>query len=285
MGMYHDGHVHHVNYEYQDHLRNCEFTVSLADVPIRITCHYEGNRVFLEDYLTEEAPLAEVHPTGADLAFARRGLVEALEGDGRSGACISDIDIENQALFALITEKLVAFNTILFHGSALSMDGEAYIFTAPSGTGKSTFARHWRETFGKRVWMINDDKPFVRIDGGAARVYGSPWDGKHCLSRNASAPLKAVLRLFQSGENRLEPMHKADAYQVLLQQSYMSDVPDTACRILTLERELLDAAAFYRMYCNREAEAVMCAWRGMHAKQGEAVHMDDRNEGGDVPCG
>ena len=73
------------------------------------------------------------------------------------------------------------------------MDGEAYIFTAVSGTGKSTHAMLWREVFGERVRMINDDKPLIRITPeGKAVVYGTPWDGKHHLSKNSAFPLKAI---------------------------------------------------------------------------------------------
>ena len=114
-------------------------------------------------------------------------------------------------LHALLAEKLVAYGALLMHGSALCMDGNAYIFTAKSGTGKSTHARLWREAFGDRVWMINDDKPMIRVD--EMRVYGTPWDGKHHLSRNASAPLKAIVKLERAEENRVAPLAKADAFQ------------------------------------------------------------------------
>ncbi|MBR6090450.1 MAG: hypothetical protein IKP86_10980 [Anaerolineaceae bacterium] len=46
--------------------------------------------------------------------------------------------LENSALYALMAEKLSAYDVLLMHGSALCMDGEAYVFTAASGTGKST---------------------------------------------------------------------------------------------------------------------------------------------------
>ena len=81
------------------------------------------------------------------------------------------------------------------------MDGAAYLFTAPSGTGKSTHTRLWREVFGDRVWMINDDKPMLRISENLVTAYGTPWNGKHHISRNASAPLKAIVQLNRGKEN------------------------------------------------------------------------------------
>ncbi len=84
-----------------------------------------------------------------------------------------------------------SYDTVLFHGSALAIDGDGYLFTAKSGTGKSTHTRLWRERFGDRVVMINDDKPLLHIDAGSVIAYGTPWNGKHRLGTNASVPLRA----------------------------------------------------------------------------------------------
>ena len=240
------------------------FTASLADVPIRITCRHRENMDFLLDYLTAREPSFSIEPTQDDLARIRQGLERMAEQDGSQEQRYDEAFLENNAIHALIAEGLASHNVLLFHGSALCMDGQAYIFTAPSGTGKSTHARLWREAFGNRVWMINDDKPLIRVGNGKATVYGSPWDGKHHLNRNASAPLKAILWLSQGKDNRLEPMKKADAYQMLLQQGYSSREPDSTQRIIALEAELLEAAEFYKMECNMEKEAALTAWKGVN---------------------
>ena len=56
----------------------------------------------------------------------------------------SDAYLETLAIYRKIAEKMPAYDTFLFHGSAISVDGKAYIFTAKSSTGKSTHARLWR---------------------------------------------------------------------------------------------------------------------------------------------
>ena len=150
--------------------------------------------------------------------------------------------LENMSIRSLLIKKLLDYNAIQLHGSALCMDGEAYVFTAPSGTGKSTHARFWRETFGDRVWMINDDQPMIRIEGGKAIVYSMPWDGKHHLSRNASAPLKAVVWLTRGTENHIERISKTAAYPILLKQTAKS----RSCheKAFPLMKQLLDSIAF-----------------------------------------
>ena len=96
------------------------------------------------------------------------------------------------------------------------MDSNGYLFTAPSGTGKRTHVRIWRQYFGDRVWMIDDDKPLLQINDSEIIVWGSPWNGKHRLGRNASAPLKAAIFLTRDTTNHIEPLETADAFEVLM---------------------------------------------------------------------
>ena len=240
-----------------------DFTVEMAGIPVRIHCRYETNRAFLEDYLSDREPEAEVTPQEEDLQSVRRGLEQKAQLRGFQYTRISDSYLENLALHERIVNALLPFRVQLLHGSALCLDGEAVIFTAPSGTGKSTQARLWREAFGDRVWMINDDKPLVRITEDRPRVYGSPWDGKHHLSRNASAPLKAVLQVCRSETNRLEPVSPAEAFPVLTRQAYRPQNPADACLSLEMQKEILEKAPFYRLFCNMEPEAAQVARKGV----------------------
>ena len=94
-------------------------------------------------------------------------------------------------------------------------------------------------------------------------VYGSPWDGKHHLSRNASAPLKAIVNLQRDRTNHIEQMSRRDAFLMLLRQRYTLKDDAGVRRIIALQTSLLDATAFYRMYCNMETEAARIAWKGV----------------------
>lgn len=107
-----------------------------------------------------------------------------------------------------VSLKLLEDNVLLFHGSCIAVDGSAYIFMALSGTGKSTHSRLWREVLGKdhTVFMVNDDKPFIRVTDSDVIAYGSPWDGKHRLSTNTGVPLAGSAKLERSDHNCIEPM-------------------------------------------------------------------------------
>ena len=101
-------------------------------------------------------------------------------------------------------------------------------------------------------------------ENGGVTVYGSPWDGKHRLSRNAKAPLKAVVSLRRKEENLLEPLSKEEAFPVLMSQCYRPRNPAVMARVISLEKTILDLAEFYRLSCNMSPEAAQVAYRGMN---------------------
>ena len=105
--------------------------------------------------------------------------------------------------------------TVLMHASVVSLEGKGYLMTAPSGTGKSTHTRLWRQCFDQ-CELVNDDNPVVRIEQGKAMVYGSPWSGKTPCYRNVCHPVGAYVRLFQEPENNIHPYQPLEAYAMLL---------------------------------------------------------------------
>ena len=76
---------------------------------------------------------------------------------------------------------------MLLHSSAVVVDGYAYLFSADSGTGKSTHTGLWKQHFGDRAYIINDDKPAIRKVDGEWYVFGTPWSGKTDTSVNPRA--------------------------------------------------------------------------------------------------
>lgn len=243
-----------------------ECRIAIADVPVLIRCRFRENMDFFRDYGTGKPERCTIEPKETDLARMQADFDRMDEAEGLPNHRRTDCFLENNAIHALLAERLVEENVLLMHGSALCMDGQAYLFTAKSGTGKSTHARLWREAFGDRVWMINDDKPMLRIEETGVTVYGTPWDGKHHLSRNASAKLKAIVNLTRDESNHIAPMSRADAFPVLMKQCFGSRNPATMARVMELEKRLLRAVDFYTLGCNIEQDAAKVAWEGMNAR-------------------
>ena len=114
--------------------------------------------------------------------------------------------------------QLVKFDGMMLHSSAVVMDGYAYLFSAPCGTGKSTHTSLWRKTFGEdRVLMLNDDKPALRLEDGRWYAYGTPWSGKHGLATNICVPLKGICILERGTENQIRQISAREALPMLMQ--------------------------------------------------------------------
>ena len=157
------------------------------------------------------------------------------------------------------------YDTFLFHGSAVAADGAAYIFTAKSGTGKSTHAALWREMLGERAVMVNDDKPLLRVHlDGTATVYGTPWDGKHHLSHNA-VPVRAICILERAHENRIRRITKAEALPMLIQQAYRPADPAALQKTLMLLDRL--NVKLFRLGCNMDLSAARLSYNAMKEEQ------------------
>lgn len=222
----------------------------IADTVFSLASAHRYSHALLADYGSELPPELEITVTEADV-LAEKAYFEAP---------VSDRYAESVAVLRRLCDALLDKDTLLFHGSAVAVDGETYLFAAPSGTGKSTHARLWRQLFGSRAVMVNDDKPFIHL-GAPCLVYGSPWDGKERLSTNTVLPLKAVCLLERGEENRIEPISPEEALPRLLQQAYREEAMD---RILPLILRLADSVPLYRLRCNMEPEAAFISWQGMN---------------------
>ena len=176
----------------------------------------------------------------------------------------SDGYLEELAVYRKISEVMPTYDTILFHGSVIAVDGVAYLFTAASGTGKSTHVALWRKLFGDRAVMVNDDKPLLHI-GDVVTAYGTPYDGKHKLSNRIAVPLKAICILERASENSIVPVSKSDAYAMLIQQAYRPNDVFALQKTLTLVDKMADKVGLFRLGCNMNIEAAKVAYDGMNA--------------------
>lgn len=170
---------------------------------------------------------------------------------------------EYTAIYRKLCTKVIDFNGFLFHSSTVVLDGEAYAFTALSGTGKSTHTRLWLEKFGQRAFIINDDKPIVRYVNGEYRIYGTPWSGKNNLNKNAYAPLKAVCFLHRGKENTITKKTSSDALTPLLSQVYRPHDESYTLKFLDELDRFLKTVRFYDLYCNISLQAAEVAYNGM----------------------
>ena len=243
-----------------------EFTIGIAGQLIRIRALNEYAKEFCQNYLANGEPdfVVEIKPT--DIQFEREKSAREDEMEGKPVCNHSDEYLETLAIYRKIVEKMLDYNAFLFHGSAICMDGKGYLFTAKSGTGKSTHTRIWRKVFGEKCIVVNDDKPLLLVKDDCVLVCGTPWDGKHRKSTNLMVPLKGLVILERGQDNEIAPVDTATALPLLLQQTYRPRNPVAMVKTLQLLEQVMNKVDLYRLKCTISREAAQVAYQGMNRK-------------------
>lgn len=171
--------------------------------------------------------------------------------------------------------RLLQFSGLLMHASCVEKDGFAYLFSAKSGTGKSTHTALWLKAFeGCRI--LNDDKPAVRKIDGTFCACGTPFSGKFDISANVQAPIRALVFLERGAENAIKPIPAARAIPLFLSQTLRPPQKEKMAQMLDLLGELLERVPTFLLTCNMDISAAHTAFDGIEsyyqekAKENEA---------------
>ena len=113
-------------------------------------------------------------------------------------------------LNAMGAEHLVAkAGGFLFHCAYIDYGGKAILFTAPSGTGKSTQAELWAKHRGAEI--INGDRAAVCVRDGVL-AEGIPFCGSSEYCNNRTLPLAAIVYLSQASKTVIRKLRGAEAF-------------------------------------------------------------------------
>lgn len=167
--------------------------------------------------------------------------------------------LEKRYIHTNINTSLLKCNCLKLHSSALSYKGQGVLFTAPSGTGKSTHSRIWREVFGSYVTMVNDDMPYLSIEDDCVMIHGSPYMGKHKIGKNISVKLKAIVILRRGEENKIVPISRKDAFKFLATQTAIYGDNKLIAKSFTLLDKTTNMVDLYYLECNtNDSAAKIC---------------------------
>ena len=213
---------------------------------------------YCRPYLTDREPEFFVEITGADLVRQQFLLDQEADREGLRRRKFTDPFLERTVIQEKIAEKLLERDTLLLHGSTVAVDGQAYLFTAPCGTGKSTHTRLWREQFGDRAVMVNDDKVFLQLRQDSVWAYGSPWTGKHGIGTNISVPMKGICFLQRGTENQIQKAMPEKWLPELIHQSFLPEQ-----RYSDLVLQLAQIIPLWEMSCTKDPQAAAVAYEAM----------------------
>lgn len=204
------------------------FIVKLAGLVIGIDTVSESACVLCRDYLYEGKPDLQIQITEADVE--REFEKDIKVHKTRNSA-------ETLALYRKIVEEITQFNTILMHGAVVAVDNKAYLFTAPSGTGKTTHIKLWLESI-EHSYVVNGDKPLIRILDGKVYACGTPWAGNEGMNTNSMVELDSIIIMNRGDKNTMEKLSFGKAYPFLLQQTHIPENAEKAKAVLAILAQL-----------------------------------------------
>jgi hypothetical protein len=137
------------------------------------------------------------------------------------------------------------------------------IFSAPSGTGKSTHANLWVRHLGAMI--LNGDRAALRTVNNEVNVYGTPWSGSSHLFLNRKAPLKAIVLLEQASYNKIEELPRDRAVSLLTPRCFLPyfDSELMELSICNLE-EIIKRIPIYLLKCRPDYEAAETVMNYIH---------------------
>ncbi|MGM9681442.1 MAG: hypothetical protein ACI3XR_08050 [Eubacteriales bacterium] len=152
---------------------------------------------------------------------------------------------------------LQRFGVLFLHSSRIRHGNTAILFTAPSGTGKTTQARLWETYRGSEV--LCNDRTLLRKTGDCWQSYGFPLDGSEPVRSNAVVPTGAVVLLAQGSDNRVQRLRPAKAAGLLMSQAVIDGWnPDARQAAMEEILTLLTDIPVYLLTCTPDARAVEC---------------------------
>ncbi len=229
----------------------------IADLNIKINNRYRYTTRICEKYRIED---------DAEVDFEITPNSDDYEKDLAVLPDCPEYYLESLSIHRQISKRILDYDGIILHACVIEMDGKAYAFSAPSGTGKSTHAKLWLSAFGDRARIINGDKPLIRLIDGKLYIYGTPWCGKEGYNINTKSSLTSICFLARGKENRIEELTPNNAVPLIFTQLLMPEDEEQAARFFGMLDKIFKNVRFYRLFCNMDIDAAICAYEGMKEK-------------------
>ena len=157
--------------------------------------------------------------------------------------------------------KVLDFDGMMLHSSAVVVDDRAYLFSATSGTGKSTHTELWLKKFGDRAYILNDDKPVIRLIDGVWHACGAPWSGKYDLSKPVCVPLAGIAFLNRDTTNHIEPYSGPMALYDLMNQTLRHE--KKIKQLMDVLDRMVRSVPVWKLFCNMDPEAADVSYNAM----------------------
>lgn len=241
--------------------------IKLAGIVIEIHLLYQYTRTLCENYVIINDE--QISPDIIVDIVPRNILRENDETQINRSRADNDLKLffdpgylESFAVQRKICEAMPLFGAFLMHGTVVAMNGRGYMFTAPSGTGKTTRAKIWLEEYPDS-FIVNGDKPLLGITDNDVIAYGTPWCGKEHWNANIGVPLQAIYILERTApgeDNSIKEIEMTDAFDILVKHAYMPEDTRAMINTISLLKSLEGKVKIYLFRSAPTKEAVHLAF-------------------------
>lgn len=218
----------------------------IAGLKVKMEPKYGRLKRQSASYASSGVPVLEVKPDPKDAASQ---VVARLSEEEREYICCS----------AAFSRGIVEHGRFFLHASAVAYQGEAYLFSAPSGTGKSTHTGLWRKQF-PGSFLLNDDKPVLWPREESITAWGTPFAGKTDLQVNLGVPVKGICFLTQGRENRIRKLPETEALAQMLNNTWRPEHNGSMERLLDLMEQVINHVPIFQMECTTQPEAARLSY-------------------------
>lgn len=227
-----------------------KFMYKIAELSVAITPYYPKMQKLLKEYESNKAEKTDIIiPMGKDFYIKKQS----------ENPHLSIEECENIWQSWYFSTAIIKYSGMVLHASAMKYNSGAYLFSAGSGVGKSTHTTMWKKEF-PNIQIINDDKPAIRQKDGKLYVYGTPWCGASYINTNIKVPLKAIIFLERSENNRI---YRLNDTSEIFKRIYSNTIHKMSEVMMNMLLDLLDTliteTKFYILNCNESTEAVYTA--------------------------
>lgn len=183
-----------------------------------------------------------------------------------------DINSEDEAYYLAsgfaFYRKLLNFGGFMLHSSAICIDEKVYLFSGQSGIGKSTHTGLLKQLLGDRCFVVNDDKPAIRImENNEVYAFGTPWSGKYDISRNEGYPVLGLCFLGRAESNSITPLDSKNAAIHIMNQCTKNFTESQWDKILGYIDLFVKKVPVYKLLCNKDPAAARLSFKTLTGEE------------------
>ncbi len=220
------------------------FIVNRQTIKINLNNGLETRYLAFPQDLNIYARMQEISPNQATIIFKQEYLA------------MLKYDTVFNSLLAL-ERRMNNFNSYVLHSSYIVYQNQAILFSAPSGTGKSTQADLWKKY--RNIEIINGDRTLLTLKDDHFFANGWPVCGSSKICFNQTYPIKAIVLLQQGKQNQISQLSYIEKTKRLLKEITINyhnqEYLDNA---LVFIEQLIKKIPIINLSCTISKEAVEC---------------------------